>query len=154
MMPPKTLGKIMRRTILLVIIIFGGILEPVPGSSIEIVTLSSPFEESLLSDINRYRANHGLQPLLFDPGLYELAQEHSSYMHEREKLSHDHFDTRFRRSGSQFCLENVGWNAPTPKAQLDAWKSSSQHNLNMLHKRTRRAGISKVGDTVTFFACD
>jgi uncharacterized protein YkwD len=57
-------------------------------------------------------------------------------------------------SGRNHCVENVGWNYASPEDEFIAWKRSDEHNSNMLVPDIRRAGISKVGVYVTFFACD
>ena len=145
--------RIVRRTIFFLALVLV-ILRPVPGRSTDTNSLLSPFEEKLLEFINQYRTNHGLHPLLFDPGLYKLAKKHSTYMDERDELSHDHFDERFEQSGKSFCAENVGWNSRTPDAQFRAWRSSQGHNVNMLNEKVRKAGISRVDAYVTFFTCD
>ncbi len=75
-------------------------------------------------------------------------------MDKKNVLSHDHFHERFRNCRRSHCVENVGWNSPTPDAQFKAWKGSKGHNANLLDKKIKYAGISKTGAYVTFFACD
>lgn len=112
------------------------------------------FEDELLVLINRYRSTKKLKALVNSP-LYEgLAREHSQFMQERESMSHDGFDDRFRRAvDASSCVENVGWNQQTPQSLFDAWRKSSGHNKNMLDRKIRRAGISRSGTYTTFFAC-
>ncbi len=146
-------SKNLRKTFFFIAFVLA-VLRPAPAQSTEIDSFLIPFEEKLLEFINQYRARHGSSPLLFDAGLYELARKHSAYMDKRGELSHDHFDQRFEQSGKSFCAENVGWNARTPDAQFKAWRNSHGHNSNMLNKKAKKAGISRVGAYVTFFACD
>ena len=113
-----------------------------------------PYETKLLQDINQYRVRHALNPLRIDSTLQGLAKSHSLRMDGENCLSHDAFRERFERCGYSHCVENVGWNSPTPKDQLRAWKNSGEHNSNLLHKKIKFAGISKVSAFVTFFACD
>jgi uncharacterized protein YkwD len=89
-----------------------------------------------------------------DANLNKLAKSHSQYMQKKKALDHDHFDERFSKSGRSLCVENVGWNYPTPEAQLQAWKRSGGHNKNLLNKKINHAGIAKSGSYVTFFACE
>ncbi len=145
--------KILRKTFFFLALVLA-ILISAPAQSTETDSLLTPFEEKLLEFINQYRVRHGSSLLLFDAGLYELAKKHSAYMEKRSELSHDHFDERFEQSGKSFCAENVGWNARTPDAQFRAWRSSQGHNSNMLNKKAKKAGISRVGAYVTFFTCD
>ena len=115
---------------------------------------SDTYEEKLLHSINQYRADIMSPPILFDKTLHILAEAHSQYMRGSNKLGHTNFEDRYRQCKRNICVENVGWNFMTPEAQFEAWRVSKGHNINMLNKEIRRAGISKVGSYVTFFACD
>jgi len=75
-------------------------------------------------------------------------------MAEKNELSHSGFDTRFAASGRMLCLENVGWNYPTPEDQVAAWQRSMGHDRNMLYPTISRAGVARVDGYVTFFACN
>jgi uncharacterized protein YkwD len=112
------------------------------------------YEQELLNYINQYRIEKGLTPLSSDKTLSKAAKNHSRYMDKKNVLNHADFNERFRQSKRSLCAENVGWNYTTPESQFKAWKNSQDHNKNMLNKRTRRAGISKIGSYVTFLACD
>lgn len=113
-----------------------------------------PYEMKLFQCINQYRASNGLAALTVDNTLQGLAKSHSRQMDGENCLSHDGFHDRFAKCGRSRCVENVGWNSPTPEDQLSAWKNSEGHNSNLLNKKIRFAGISKIGAFVTFFACD
>jgi uncharacterized protein YkwD len=115
---------------------------------------SSLYETELLHRINQYRTDNGLNTLSPDSTLNRLAGNHSRYMNKEKILCHDNFEERFRECGRTSCVENVGWNSPTPVAQLLAWENSRGHNANLLNRKIRYAGLAKVGDYVTFFACD
>ena len=115
---------------------------------------SSAYETRLLHRINQYRTENGMNTLSFDRTLNRLARSHSLYMKEKNILCHDNFEARFRECGRSSCVENVGWNSPTPGDQLLAWENSKRHNANLLGSKIRYAGIAKVGAYVTFFACD
>lgn len=75
-------------------------------------------------------------------------------MAETKALSHSGFEARFAKSGRRLCLENVGWNYPTPEEQVAAWRLSKGHDRNMLHPTISRAGVARVDGYVTFFACN
>jgi len=115
---------------------------------------SSLYETRLLHRVNQYRTQNNLNTLSFDRTLTRLARSHSRYMDEKDILCHDNFEDRFRDYGHSSCVENVGWNSPTPETQLLAWENSKGHNANLLNRKIRYAGIAKVGAYVTFFACD
>ncbi len=114
----------------------------------------SPYEKELLHCINQYRASKGLNTLSADKTLQRLAISHSQYMDGENSLNHDYFNDRFEKCGHMHCVENCGWNYPTPEDQLKAWINSKGHYANLVNKNIKFAGISKVGAYVTFFACD
>lgn len=111
------------------------------------------FERRSLALVNEHRAAKGEVKLEMNRKLYRLAKEHSDYMAARNQMSHDGFDSRFAKSGFSHCVENVGWNHPTPESLVKAWKRSATHNANMLNSRIRQAGLARSGAYVTFFAC-
>ena len=114
---------------------------------------NSAYETQLLELISAYRTINALSPLSFDAFLNSLAVEHSDYMYTNNSMNHDGFYDRAARSGYSYCVENVGWNYPTPEAQFEGWRNSSGHNQNMLNTHIGYAGVSMVGSFVTFFAC-
>ena len=111
------------------------------------------FEAETLAYINQYRARHHLAPLVFDGRLQGLAREHSSYMYSTRSLGHQNFMSRYSRAKSRGCTENVGWNARTSYELFTGWRDSAGHRQNMLDGTMRRAGVSRVGAYVTYFAC-
>ena len=114
---------------------------------------ASLYARTLLEQINNYRSANGLPSLRFDDRLNHLAMTHSFAMSRQKRMSHANFDERFQRSGSRMCVENVGWNYPTPLKLFDGWRHSSGHDENMLKEGVRYVGIAGVGKYVTFFAC-
>jgi len=103
--------------------------------------------------VNRYREQQDRRPLVADRALAALAREHSAAMAKAGRLSHDDFQSRFRRSGYAMCVENVGWNYSTPQAQLLAWRQSPGHDRNLLDARVAHMGIGTAADYVTFIGC-
>ena len=111
------------------------------------------YAQGLAEIVNRYRASHGLRELGVDEHLAKLAREHSEAMAKSRKMSHDGFESRFRRSGYELCVENVGWNYRTPQAQLDAWRRSPGHDGNLRDVRVVRMGAGEASGYVTWIAC-
>jgi len=111
------------------------------------------YSAQLFDSINTYRVAHGLPELISAPRLAELALAHSQDMAKAGQLNHDGYRERATRSGSPMCVENVGWNYPSPDAQLKAWIASPGHNRNMLDSRVTMAGIGASNAYVTFIAC-
>jgi uncharacterized protein YkwD len=113
----------------------------------------SSYEGRLFMHINQFRMANGLKPLVMDEKLKRLAERHNVHMEGTNVLSHERFNERFRQSGRSLCVENVGWNYQTPEDQFRAWKTSEEHNKNLLNKTITRTGIAQTGTYVTFFAC-
>jgi len=111
------------------------------------------YPERLAALVNRHRASHGLPALTVDTTVAGLAREHSAAMGKAGRLNHDDFRSRVRRSGLAMCVENVGWNYPSPEAQFEGWRASPGHDRNMLDPRVERMGIGSVADYVTMIAC-
>ncbi len=112
------------------------------------------YTKELFALINHYRASNGLRPLSPDKRLITLAHGHCVEMQHQGVLSHDRFEERFRKSGRNSCVENVGWNYRTAGDLFAAWQRSSGHDQNMLSGKVQKAGISISGSYVTFFACN
>lgn len=111
------------------------------------------FGRHLAELINRYRADHGLPPLVVTDDLATLAAEHSVEMATRRELTHEGFYDRFTRTRSRICVENVGRNYPTAEALLTGWRLSPEHDRNLLEPKVARMGIAADARYVTFFAC-
>ncbi len=125
------------------------LLIPLNPSSAD--TSACEYESRLLKIINNYRISESLAPLKFDKSLCALALDHCRYMKKKSKLSHKHFKKRFKKSGYNLCVENVGYfSNQTPFSQLQGWKDSEGHNKNLLNPDIRFAGIGKSGGYACF----
>lgn len=111
------------------------------------------YADRLAELVNRYREQEGKRPLVVDRTLAALAREHSAAMAKAGHLTHDGFQSRFGRSGYGMCVENIGWNYPTPQAQLVAWQQSPGHDRNLLDARVQHMGIGAASHYVTFIGC-
>ncbi len=111
------------------------------------------YEKRLEDLINQYRVRNDLSVLATDSTLATLAREHSAAMAKKSRLSHDGMPSRVTRSRFAMCVENVGWNYPTPEGQFDGWRTSPGHNQNLLDRRVERMGIAIVDGYVTQIAC-
>ena len=124
-------------------------------ASLQAATLDQPaaYASELASLVNRYRGGAHVASLTPDPTLADLARGHSAAMMRANRLGHDGFQARFRKSGYSMCVENVGWNYPTPSDQLKAWRASPGHDRNLLDARVTHAGVGVAGHYITFIAC-
>lgn len=107
----------------------------------------------LAQRINGFRQAHGLAPLVPAADLVVLASQHSRSMDHQRELTHQGFRQRYQRAASRVCVENLGWNYPTPEGLMEGWQGSPAHLRNLLEPRVARMGLAASGDYVTFFAC-
>ncbi|HEY0415452.1 MAG TPA: CAP domain-containing protein [Gaiellaceae bacterium] len=105
-----------------------------------------PSEASLLREINRVRALHGL-PLLRADGRLELAaRAQSRQMLHAEALRHGPFAQRLVRFAVRASVtgENLGWGAGasgSAHAIVGAWLASPPHRANLLRASFTRVGV-------------
>ena len=114
-------------------------------------------EDSVLRQLNRIRAAHGLKPLRRDPGLTAAARQHTFEMlsdgyFEHESAGGEPFWKRIQRyySRTQYGRwsvgENLAWGGsllPATKA-VELWMASPPHRQNILASSWREIGISAV----------
>jgi len=101
------------------------------------------------SMISGYRANNGLDAVVLDPALMQIAQSQAEVMAKRNRLDHDAgrpFTTRLRSSGydAKIAAENIGAGYHTLAEAFSGWRDSPSHNSNMLLKGATRMGIAAV----------
>ncbi len=98
--------------------------------------------------INAHRSANGAAPLTVDPALNRIAAETARELARRDKLK-----TRMHTAGglakrlnadsysAERAAENLGAGYPTLVMAVDGWKTSSQHNKNMLNREMTHMGI-------------
>ena len=107
---------------------------------------------SLLGDVNRERAERGLQPLVLDARLSRVASGHAEDMALQRYFSHESpggvspFD-RLRAAGLpfRFAGENIAL-APDERVADKALFESAPHRANTLSASYRRIGIGVAKD--------
>jgi uncharacterized protein YkwD len=98
----------------------------------------------LLVDVNSYRASKGANPLVRNPGLDRMAQEHCEFlMVNRGKfkiqgtnVSHDGFEARCLRARQLYNMPTMGENvaamhSTSTSALVKAWANSPGHDFTM-----------------------
>jgi len=102
-----------------------------------------------LADLNAYRTENGLSPLVLRESLNRASQLHAEDMARVEEASHDGSDgstsgDRIQRQGYYFSLsgENVASGQRSWEAVFDAWKKSPGHNANLLQTDVTEFGIA------------
>ncbi len=130
---------------------------PAPqGSAATLATLQS----SVVDQLNRIRAEHGLAALRVDAGLSEAAGVHTSEMLADGYFSHDSpdgspFSTRVRRyygpahHTSWSVGENLLWSTGTVDAgrAVAMWMASPGHRANVLSPQWRDVGIAALAES-------
>lgn len=120
------------------------------------VALSS-LDHGVLSDINAFRAAHGLAPLKLSASLTEAARSHSVEMENDGYFAHDSYDGEafWKRIQAYYPTasygywsvgENLLWSSPDVDAEgaLTMWEASPEHRRNLLDPHWRQIGISAV----------
>jgi uncharacterized protein YkwD len=102
-------------------------------------------ELELFDVVNQYRGSIGLSILSLDDHISYKCGEHNDYMIEKNKMSHDYFQSRADNiiavCGATEVGELIGYNYSSPTAALNAWRSSSSHDT-LVSGTARRVGMS------------
>ena len=111
-------------------------------------------ERAFLDLINNYRRQNGAGNLSLQNQLDAAADNHSQDMAKKNYFSHtlsngDSAEKNIERFGYtnwSFVGENIAAGQETAKAVMDAWKSSPEHDRNMLNKNFTEIGIGLAYD--------
>ena len=107
-------------------------------------------ETSILREMNRVRAQHGLGELRFDSHLQRAARAHTREMVASNTFSHGAFGSRmlqFAVTGS-IAGENLAWGTGSRGAArgiVAAWLASPEHRANLLRPSFVRVGVGDLG---------
>ena len=103
-------------------------------------------ETTLLREMNRVRAQHGLRPLRIQPNLERAARSYSLHLLRANVFTHGDFAARIRRYSvpGTFAGENLAWGAgfrATARGVVAAWLASPGHRRNVLRPGFRYVGV-------------
>ena len=114
-------------------------------------------ESGVLQQLNKIRADHGLQPVRLSARLTAAAGQHSREMAVDGYFEHESNDgTAFWRRIARFYTaggfgywsvgENLLWSSPDvdPSKAVELWMNSPEHRKNILTARWREIGVSAV----------
>ncbi len=123
----------------------GSALLPAPDLPTTPVILD---EAAAAAAISRYRASHGLGPVVVDSSLIRAASYQAESNARAGRLSHEvggTFDVRLKRAGfgGRYAAENLSAGSATFDEVLKRWQVSPEHNRNMLMPQVRRVGIAR-----------
>ncbi|WMS42843.1 CAP domain-containing protein [Acuticoccus sp. MNP-M23] len=101
-----------------------------------------------LALINRHRTANGLAPLINDPRLSAIAAETARELARRNTLRtrmHTPGGIKKRFNDANYAAvrgaENLGAGYPTLVLAVEGWKTSREHNKNLLNGELTHAGI-------------
>lgn len=105
--------------------------------------------QEILQLVNLHRQSLGKQNLQRSTEADKLAEEHTYYMIDRSKISHDNFAIRFAKLQEQVLArsagENVAFGQASAKTVMDAWINSAGHRANIEGDYTH-IGIAAIKD--------
>ncbi len=106
-------------------------------------------EASVLQEMNRVRAEHGLEPLRYDDHLERAARAHTTEMLRTNDFAHGAFGSRLLQFDvtASTAAENLAWGAgPRGSARLlvAAWLASPEHRANLLAHSFTRVGVGAL----------
>jgi uncharacterized protein YkwD len=103
--------------------------------------------QAALAKLNAYRAKKGLGPVRIDPTLDAMAQHQADVMAASGQLSHTVGGAFMKRLASEHidageAGENLGAGYYSLDDAMSGWKSSAEHNANMLRPGFTRIGVA------------
>jgi uncharacterized protein YkwD len=106
-------------------------------------------ESAVLQEMNRVRAQHGLESLRYQAQLQRAARSHSHEMIASNVFSHGAFASRMRQFGVVAAIsgENIAWgtgNLGSARSIVAAWLASPGHRENLLRPSFRRVGVGDL----------
>lgn len=105
--------------------------------------------DSILLLINEHRASLGYPAIRRDQQYASAyAVEHTKYMIEKARISHDNFEIRkqaLKTRGAQLVSENVAYGYPTAASVVHAWLNSPGHRRNIESDYTH-SGFGVIAD--------
>ena len=109
-------------------------------------------ERSLVLEVNRTRAAHGLRPLRLDAALERAARAHSGDMLRRNYFAHGEIAPRLASFGVRgpYVGENLAWgigHRAKARTIVRGWLASPAHRANLLRPGFRRIGIGRAVGT-------
>ena len=137
-----------KRTLLVTLLSLAAM--PVATSSASVVL--DPEEQAFCTQINQYRAAHGVAPLRVSVSLANAADWMSNDMATKNYFAHTDslgrtFSTRLKAFGYTFNTtrgENLAAGNATAAGAFAQWKASAGHNTNMLSSSYKVIGIARA----------
>ncbi len=121
-----------------------------PSNNVELYQVAINKNE-VLRQTNTWRAKHSLPPVKLDPHLSEVSQDMADHIARLDSLktsrhSSSSLISRTQTDGykSYAGAENLGAGYATVSAAMTGWKTSPDHNKNLLNKYVTHMGIART----------
>jgi uncharacterized protein YkwD len=106
-------------------------------------------DASVLREMNRVRAQHGLSALRYDAHLQRAAIAHSREMLATNIFEHGNFGGRMLQFDVQGRIagENLAWGTGSlgsARGIVAAWLASPEHRANLLRPSFNRVGVGEL----------
>ncbi|HUF52287.1 MAG TPA: CAP domain-containing protein [Dehalococcoidia bacterium] len=152
----RTIGVTLKPA--LIVAAFISLLAALSSTSSPGVTHADPaldtYEQTFLTLINQYRAQHGLGPLVTDSRLNAAADWFANDMANDDYFALNHYDNEDPPRSPGQRAAAFGFNAPvgenlaagftSAESVLEAWKKSPSHDGNMLNGSYTVIGIGRA----------
>lgn len=120
---------------------------PVQAAQQDIVNASQAtlngHRQTILTEINKYRASRGLAPVKYSPKLTGISQDESNRVVRQENYNHSNNflrDSRFSGATTKREITALEYSV-NPVALVKWWKSSPSHNAVLLDPKVTVVGI-------------
>lgn len=109
-------------------------------------------ESEILALVNIHRESLGLSRVDILTPAYSEASNHTNYMIEQGKTSHDNFNERSRKlmttASAKVVLENVAAGYKTSESLMNAWLNSELHRKNIEDPSVQFMGVSAKQNSI------
>ncbi|MTI17326.1 CAP domain-containing protein [Rhodobacteraceae bacterium RKSG542] len=108
-------------------------------------------EHEVLRQTNAWRAQHGMKPLKLDKHLNEVSQDMADHIARRDSLDtprHSASSLMRRTAANDYKssagAENLGAGYANISAVMHGWKTSADHNKNLLNPHVTHLGVART----------
>ncbi len=98
--------------------------------------------------VNEHRASKGLPAFSKNETAEKLAADHTNYMIEQNRISHDDFNSRFqelsRKENARTAAENVAAGQRSAASVMESWLNSKEGHKENIEGNFTHIGISAI----------
>ena len=109
------------------------------------ITATLAHAEDMAETISRYRREHGLSTVKFDPQLTAIAERQAKAMAASGTMDHSvagSFASRISGVPAGMAAENIAAGTTTWAETFRMWQTSPGHNANLLQSRADSVGVA------------